>query len=286
MTTSGPKVYNAIAGITAALARVGIGKDRKADAPGANYKFRGIDDIYNALAPLLAEHKLCILPTVLDRTCSERQSARGNALFCVNLTVRFDFVSTQDGSKHEIVTLGEAMDSGDKATNKAMSAAYKYAAMMAFCIPTVGEDGENDTHEVTPAAPRPSAPARSAAVSMPPGRFRALDAMKDHGHAPKPPEAPHDPDTGELLGPHLLKQHDGEGAQAWGSRYIAAIKTATTLADLESWQTWNDEILRRLSAKAATTYNIINGETAKQAARIGPEMADAANAGIGRFLGA
>jgi hypothetical protein len=63
--------------------------------------------------------------------------------------VRFDFVSADDGSMHEVVTFGEAMDSGDKATNKAMSAAYKYACMQAFCIPTEGDnDADAKTHEV------------------------------------------------------------------------------------------------------------------------------------------
>jgi hypothetical protein len=61
----------------------------------------------------------------------------------------FDFVSASDGSKHTVSTFGEAMDSGDKATNKAMSAAYKYAAFQAFAIPTEGDnDPDNSTHEV------------------------------------------------------------------------------------------------------------------------------------------
>ena len=61
----------------------------------------------------------------------------------------FDFVSAEDGTKHTASTFGEAMDSSDKATNKAMSAAYKYAAFMTFCIPVEGDnDSENDHHEV------------------------------------------------------------------------------------------------------------------------------------------
>jgi hypothetical protein len=43
------------------------------------------------------------------------------------------------------------MDSGDKATNKAMSAAYKYACFQAFSIPTEAkEDADYQTHEVKP----------------------------------------------------------------------------------------------------------------------------------------
>jgi hypothetical protein len=45
--------------------------------------------------------------------------------------------------------IGEAMDSGDKSSNKAMSAAYKYAAFQAFCIPTEGDnDADATTHDV------------------------------------------------------------------------------------------------------------------------------------------
>jgi hypothetical protein len=141
-------VYKAINKVQAALAKVGIGKDRR-NTQGAGYNFRGIDDVYNAVAPLLAEHGLCILPRMLARSCEERQSKSGGALFYVTVEAEFDLVSAEDGSKHTIKTFGEAMDSGDKATNKAMSAAYKYAAFQAFAIPTEGDnDPDAQTHEV------------------------------------------------------------------------------------------------------------------------------------------
>lgn len=143
------KVYQAIAAVTAAMGHEGISKARKNQQQG--YNFRGIDDVYNALSSMLAEHKLCILPNVLEREVVERQSGQNKALFYVTVKVRFDFVSAEDGSKHEVITYGEAMDSGDKATNKAMSAAYKYAAMQAFCIPTEGDnDADATTHTVEP----------------------------------------------------------------------------------------------------------------------------------------
>lgn len=143
-----PKVYAAIAEVMAELAKVGIGKNNKNTQQG--YKFRGIDDVYNALAPLLARTKLLILPRVLNRVVTERETKNGGVLFYVVLDVEFDLVSGVDGSKHTVRVCGEAMDSGDKATNKAMSAAYKYACMEAFCIPTEGDnDADAHTHEIT-----------------------------------------------------------------------------------------------------------------------------------------
>lgn len=160
------KVYQAINKVQAALAVTGISKDRT-NTQGSGYKFRGIDDVYNAVAPLLAEHGLCILPRVLTRVCEERTSKNGGALFYVTVEAEFDFVSAEDGSKHTVRTFGEAMDSGDKATNKAMSAAYKYAAMQAFCIPTEGDnDADAVTHDVAAKAPQESAAVQAAGVAI------------------------------------------------------------------------------------------------------------------------
>ena len=145
------KVYQAINAVQRALCEDGISKSRKNSQQG--YNFRGIDDIYNAVSPLLGEHGLCILPRVLSRECVERQTKSGGALFYVACDVEFDFVCAEDGSKHTVKTYGEAMDSADKATNKAMSAAYKYAVMQAFAIPTEGDnDADAHHHDVAPRA--------------------------------------------------------------------------------------------------------------------------------------
>jgi hypothetical protein len=148
------KVYEAISAVTSNLAKDGISKDRKNETQG--YKFRGIDDVYNALAPFLAGAKLCILPNVQERVVVERVNAKGTVLLYVTVKVDFAFVSAEDGSEHHVVTYGEAMDSGDKATNKAMSAAYKYAAMQAFCIPTEGDnDADSTTHTLRSVTAKP-----------------------------------------------------------------------------------------------------------------------------------
>jgi hypothetical protein len=145
-------VYQLIAAVSAELAQDGISKARKNTQQ--NYNFRGIDDVYNALAPVLARNGLVILPRILRRECVERTTQKGGVLFYVTVEAEFDFISAHDGSKHTVRTFGEAMDSADKATNKAMSAAYKYAAFQTFCIPTEGDnDADATTHEVAPAVP-------------------------------------------------------------------------------------------------------------------------------------
>lgn len=164
-----PHVYTAICAVMTDIGRDGIAKGRKNQQQG--YQFRGIDDVYNELNGLLAKHKLIMTPRILSRDVVERQSSKGGALFYVTVEAEFDFISAEDGSKHSVRTFGEAMDSADKATNKAMSAAYKYAAMMVFCIPTEGDnDADAVTHEV--AASQHAAPASAAAMK------RSLDEIE------------------------------------------------------------------------------------------------------------
>lgn len=139
------EVYAAINAVQSEMAQVGISKDKKNVQQG--YNFRGIDDVYGALAPMLAKHKLCIIPYVLSRNVVERQTKTGGVLFYTTVECEFHFISAVDGSKHIAKTFGEAMDSGDKSTNKAMSAAYKYAAFQTFCIPVDVVDADAETHK-------------------------------------------------------------------------------------------------------------------------------------------
>ena len=142
-----PEVYRAINAVTAALAGGGIPKTRT--NPIELYQYRSIDDVLNRLAPLIAEHRLCILPRVLERVLTERPSPATPMRVNVMVRVAFDLVSVEDGSVHTVEAYGEALDEGDKGTAKAMSAAYKAAMLQAFCIPVAGtEDADASTSRI------------------------------------------------------------------------------------------------------------------------------------------
>lgn len=153
MDTNFPQVYAAINAVQVDIAKTGIGKDNTTTG-GARFKFRGIDDVYNALSPIMAKHGLVVLPTFTDRVVDERiAKSGGGAVYYVTVTGHFDFVSIADGSVHKVTTFGEAMDSGDKGTNKAMSIAQKYAFLQVFAIPT---EGDNDPDGYTHPPSQPS----------------------------------------------------------------------------------------------------------------------------------
>lgn len=137
-----------------------IPKDRKNTQQ--NYVFRGIDDVYAAVQPILARHGVGMTAQLLAERHEERQSKTGSTLIYCIITMRYHFYA-EDGSSVFTEVVGEGMDSGDKAANKAMSVAQKYAILQAFCIPTAEpKDPENENHEV---APRRATEAQISAIT-------------------------------------------------------------------------------------------------------------------------
>jgi hypothetical protein len=121
-------------GIAAVMRDVdAIGKTKRNQSQGFN--FRGIDDVYNAIHPLMAKYGIFTLPEVLEDRTEDRQTKNGGALIYRVLKIKYTFCA-EDGSSVSATVIGEGMDSGDKASNKAMSIAHKYAFFQVFCIPT------------------------------------------------------------------------------------------------------------------------------------------------------
>jgi len=139
-----------------------IGKDHT--NAHQHYNFRGIDDVFNCVGPVLVKHKVFIVPKVVDFQVSNVKTSTGKDACRVVLRVEYRFFAP-DGSHLLAVTIGEAMDTGDKAANKAMAAAMKYAVWQTFCIPTIGVDSEVDSHEMgEPPPPATEIPADVQAI--------------------------------------------------------------------------------------------------------------------------
>lgn len=125
------KIYQAINSIMNEMEAIEKGKKNAQQG----FMYRGVDDVMNTLKPLLAKHKVFVVPKVLEETREERTTAKGGLLLYSVLKIEYSFYA-EDGSCVSAVVIGEGMDSGDKASNKAMSVAFKYACFQVFCIPT------------------------------------------------------------------------------------------------------------------------------------------------------
>jgi len=139
-------VFKALTNVQADLAKKGISKGNYNDYD--KYKFRGIDAVLNALAPILASHGLVLVPSVEESEIRTIQTAKGTAMNHCKVKMAFTFYSVE-GDSITHTYHGEAMDRGDKSLNKACTAAYKYFLFQAFTIPVEGTpDADSESHEV------------------------------------------------------------------------------------------------------------------------------------------
>ena len=135
MTNQPPLIYGQMAKLLGLVGPIAKEQHNK----GQNYKFRGIDQVYDALHPCLAECGIFLTSKVLGvRTTSDGRMNR--RLFRMEFTFW-----AEDGSSVTTQAIGEGFDTSDKASNKAMSAAYKYALFQSLCIPTEAVDGDAET---------------------------------------------------------------------------------------------------------------------------------------------
>lgn len=146
-----------------------VSKDQKNTAQG--FKFRGIDQFVNALYPALTKHGVFMAPRCVNYTHELKDVTRSNGKAGVDkhvaITMEYDFYA-EDGSK---VTVGpipaEGLDSGDKSTNKALSAALKYALIQTFSIPTEDmAEADLDSPEINTNAPKNTKSAETSGVEV------------------------------------------------------------------------------------------------------------------------
>lgn len=145
------KIYGAICDIMSDVGSI----DKLKKNTQQNYTFRGVDDVYNALQPVLVKHRVFPVPMIVSEVREDRQSAKGNNLIYTIIHVKYRFYA-DDGSYVDAEVVGEGMDSGDKSANKAMSVAYKYAMFQLLCIPTEAVDPDYETHAVQPKVQEPA----------------------------------------------------------------------------------------------------------------------------------
>lgn len=143
------QIQTALIGAMRDICKIGIGKSKQADTGGAKYRFRGIDDAMNEMSPILINNGITVTPRYSELTVSERVKGdpkEAKALRFVTVKGAFTFAA-EDGSSVTAEAYGEAMDSGDKATIKAQSVAFRTVLFQQFIVPLMAMDTELDGGE-------------------------------------------------------------------------------------------------------------------------------------------
>jgi ERF superfamily len=140
-----PTIYAALAAVMADVDHVAK-RDRNT---AQNFNFRGIDAVVNAVGPALRKHKVIVVPRVIHADYSLVQTTTGKPSTACRVRVAYVFIGPA-GDSIETTVLGEAWDSGDKATPKAMSVAYRTALLQSLSLPTDEPDPDSQTYERAP----------------------------------------------------------------------------------------------------------------------------------------
>ena len=112
-----------------------------------NFNFRGIDAVVNAVSPALRKHGVVVTPEVqsVEYTTVEIGKNHTSMGHC-RVTVTYKFYAP-DGSFLPTTVSAESMDSGDKATAKAMSVAFRTCLLQTLCLPTDDTDPDAESYE-------------------------------------------------------------------------------------------------------------------------------------------
>lgn len=143
-TTETPTVMQALARVIADMPAIGKTEENKEQG----YKFRGIESMTAAAGPLLGRHGVVIVPQVRERIYEERTTRNNRPMYVVHLRVRFRIYGPA-GDHVTAEAWGEGTDMGDKATNKAMTGAFKY---MLGQLLVIGDSASDADHHDPPEA--------------------------------------------------------------------------------------------------------------------------------------
>lgn len=239
--TGVPKIYQALCRAIKLIGEGGLKKEQWNEQQ--RYWFRGIDDIYNCLNPVLAKFGLVIVPSVDKCTVSEYTSTKGTKFTHAILEMSYVVCCAEDGSSVVATIVGEALDTGDKAVPKALSMAYKSMAIELFCIPIEIDDD---------ADAQPSGVESEEPTGKPPiERPKAVEKSADKA-AEKPAEKPAEKAPAKTLSGKPITA----GQAAWitkrvtdtGSDMESILKTCGVAHVGEIDGSWFSDIRKELAA--------------------------------------
>lgn len=231
-----------------------VGKDSVNQTQG--FKYRGIDAVMNALYPVMSKYGLFVTPEVLEQTREERTTTKNvwdkdqkkyvekkSTLLYSILKIKYTMYAP-DGSSVSCVVVGEGMDSGDKASNKALAVGLKYACFQMFMIPTEEfVDPDSESPEVDPKPSQLEALAAERArieeqnKKNPKADVEQTNKLPNTS-APKAEEAPKTTSGKSPVLVYLAKERE-------------ALRVAREMSEAENKALWNTQIKALIAAKMA-----------------------------------
>lgn len=133
-----PETKNVYEAVNYVMQQVGYVQKQKAG--GLQYTFAGEPALIRAIRPHMVKVGLFVYPSsMIELTAEPFTSKKGAVINVSKLAAIYCFHHAPSDTKFFVSVIGKGMDSGDKDSNKAMTAAFKYALRQTLMIET-GDD--------------------------------------------------------------------------------------------------------------------------------------------------
>ena len=124
-----------------------VGYVQKEKAGGLQYTFAGEPALIRAIRPHMVKVGLFVYPSsMIELTADPFTSKHGSTINVSKLAAIYCFHHAPSDTKFFVSVIGKGMDTGDKDSNKAMTAAFKYALRQTLMIET-GDDPDKTSSE-------------------------------------------------------------------------------------------------------------------------------------------
>jgi len=128
-----------------------------------NYDYSTDDDVMQSVRPVMAEHNLIALPSVVDRSIERVSTGKKESDYQLHtqITLEVTLIDGDSGQSKTMTWEGEAQDGQDKGLYKALTSAMKYWALKTFLL---SADADVETHDAAANQPRSNGSASQEAT--------------------------------------------------------------------------------------------------------------------------
>lgn len=134
-----------------------ISKADQRNDVGGRYSFRGVDRVINAVGPALRRHGVLVLPTrIVSKEYGETKTSKGSTMQECTVTVEWTVRGPKGDDLPPLQSAGQATDTQDKATAKAISVAQRVLFLSALQIPTEDPDVDRGHERGERPLPKPA----------------------------------------------------------------------------------------------------------------------------------
>jgi len=142
--------------------------------------------VLGSLKAKMDELGLLLIPRVVSKEVSERETAKGGKEYFTELCMEFTWLNAEKPEETIVCSwYGQGLDSGEKGVGKAMTYAEKYFMLKFFNIATDKDDPDSFQKKMSDDAPPPQPKAQTGNDLATDAQLKKMFAMSKGKHIPE-----------------------------------------------------------------------------------------------------